>query len=415
MILAGMGAGDKGVQPFDPVGEAMLDQEIERPIGDGRLRRETAFAKDAKDFVCAQRAMLGQKDLKHAPAHGRQLQPGRLAMGCGSVDARRDAVGVVMVFEADHSLLICYTITYIKRAFSQRVIFMRLIAILLVLALAPAANAQAPRVAADILPVHSLAARVMDGVGEPDLILPPGASPHGYAMRPSEAVTLENAGIVFWVGADLTPWLADPIQVLADDARHVALLDHEGTIQREADGHDHHGHDHGDHDPHAWLDPMNARIWLRVIADVLSEADPENAASYRLNADAAQAEVDTLIAEMAAALKPLQAHSYAVTHDAFGHLEDRFGMQASFAILSGDADQPGPKRIAELRNMAISGQVTRAFSEQQTETRLIQVVFDGLPVVVCEIDLLGTEIAMGPNQYWQSMRLLADIMGNCGA
>ena len=49
------------------------------------------------------------------------------------------------------------------------------------------AIADVPSVAVDIAPVHSLVARVMDGVGSPDLVIPPGASPHEYSLRPSEA------------------------------------------------------------------------------------------------------------------------------------------------------------------------------------------------------------------------------------
>jgi zinc transport system substrate-binding protein len=75
--------------------------------------------------------------------------------------------------------------------------------------------ADVPRVAVDIAPVHSLVARVMEGVGTPDLILPPGASPHEYSLRPSEAAALQEADIVFWMGEDLTPWMEDAVETLA--------------------------------------------------------------------------------------------------------------------------------------------------------------------------------------------------------
>jgi zinc transport system substrate-binding protein len=58
------------------------------------------------------------------------------------------------------------------------------------------ARAEVPSVVADIAPVQSLAARVMAGLGTPTLIVPSGASPHGYAMRPSEARALQDAGLV---------------------------------------------------------------------------------------------------------------------------------------------------------------------------------------------------------------------------
>jgi len=59
------------------------------------------------------------------------------------------------------------------------------LALPLTLCLATPALADAPRVVTDIPPVHSLAAMVMDGVGTPELLLPPGASPHDFALRPS--------------------------------------------------------------------------------------------------------------------------------------------------------------------------------------------------------------------------------------
>src|SRR6056297_1648773 len=78
--------------------------------------------------------------------------------------------------------------------------------------MAGTAMAEVPRVAVDIAPVHSLVARVMEGVGEPSLIVQPGASPHEYNLRPSEAAALQDAGVVFWVGEDLTPWMAGAVE-----------------------------------------------------------------------------------------------------------------------------------------------------------------------------------------------------------
>ena len=69
------------------------------------------------------------------------------------------------------------------------------------------ATADPPRVSADISPVFSLVARVMDGVGMPTLIIQHGATPHGYAMRPSEAAAIENSELIFWIGEEMSPWL----------------------------------------------------------------------------------------------------------------------------------------------------------------------------------------------------------------
>ena len=113
------------------------------------------------------------------------------------------------------------------------------------------ALAEAPSVAVDIAPVHSLVARVMDGVGVPSLIVQSGASPHEYSLRPSEASALQEAGLVFWIGPDLTPWLEDAVGTLATDADVTTLLEAEGTMELEfREGALFEAHDHDDHDDH---------------------------------------------------------------------------------------------------------------------------------------------------------------------
>lgn len=118
------------------------------------------------------------------------------------------------------------------------------------------AVADVPQTAVDIAPLHSLVARVMADVGEPDLIVAPGASPHEYNLRPSEAQALQDAEIVFWIGPDLTPWLAGAVETLASGAEVVTLAEDDATTTLpmrenalfEAHSHDHGGHDHEDHE-----------------------------------------------------------------------------------------------------------------------------------------------------------------------
>ncbi len=146
----------------------------------------------------------------------------------------------------------------------------RVFATLLTL-LATTAQAEAPRVATDIAPVHGLVAAVMAGTGTPDLVVPIGADPHGYAMRPSEARALSQADVVFWVGPSLAPWLAEPVETLATQANLVTLEEVEGLNRLELrnnarfvphdhshdGGHDHaedHGHDDGHASAHAHSD-----------------------------------------------------------------------------------------------------------------------------------------------------------------
>ncbi len=126
-------------------------------------------------------------------------------------------------------------------------------------------------VVASIKPVHSLVAAVMQGVGEPGLIVKGAGSPHTYSMRPSEATMLQEADVVFWVGHDLEPFLEKPLESITANAKTVELLDAHDLVKLEFreggafDEHDHgdhgdehahddHGHDEHDHDAKAEAD-----------------------------------------------------------------------------------------------------------------------------------------------------------------
>ncbi len=112
-------------------------------------------------------------------------------------------------------------------------------------------------VVASIKPVHSLVAAVMQGVGEPGLIVEGAGSPHNYALKPSQARMLESADVIFWVGHELEAFLERPVETLGANAKSVELIDaHDlvklgfregGAFEEHAHGDegDHHGHDHG--------------------------------------------------------------------------------------------------------------------------------------------------------------------------
>lgn len=288
---------------------------------------------------------------------------------------------------------------------------MRLL-IVLALVLAPVTShgqGKAPDVVASIAPVHSLVARVMQGVGAPRLLLPPGASPHDYALKPSDAAALAQAALVVWTGPGAERWLAGPAATLAGSAVVLRLDQVPGlTLLARREGaafaaHDH-GPDpsHGDHDtvdPHLWLDPDNAILWLEAIAEALADVDPARAATYRANAAAGRAEIAALADQIAARMAPLAGRSFVVLHDAFHYFEHRFGVEATGAIALGDARPPGPARLAEIRNHVREAGVRCLFREPQQPARLVDLVAEGSVAATGILDPLGAALSPGPALY----------------
>lgn len=284
--------------------------------------------------------------------------------------------------------------------------------------------AAAPRVAVDIPPVHALVAQVMDGVGAPDLIVPPGTSPHGYALRPSEAVVLQRADLVVWIGPGLTPWLAPALPRIAARAEIVTLETHRDTrrlpLRRQAAfaatdaAHARDDADTAPMDPHMWLDPANARAWVAAIAAALAGIDPDNAARYAANADAAAAGIDALEVELSARLAAATPAPFVVFHDGYQYFEAAFDVPAAGAIVLADGSDPSPARIAEIRGLVRDLGVRCAFSEPQLNTALIDTVFEGTDATIAVVDPLGAQYAPGPGLYDAVLRDLVNAVISCG-
>jgi zinc transport system substrate-binding protein len=348
-----------------------------------------------------------------------------------------------------------------------------MIRLLAVCSLAPAAAwAEVPNVMTDFAPIHSLTAQVMGDLGSPDVLLPPGADPHDFALRPSDAAKLGEAELLFWTGPSLTPWLTDLIDTLAPNATQVALLDlpdwetlpirdiqqfvvpaaaedddahddhghddhghddhghddhghddhgHDDHGDKHGDDHAHddhghshgHSHDHGDFDPHAWLDPRVAQVWVAAIADQLGTVDPDNAATYAANAEAAIARLAALDAELAEQLAPLAGRAYILPHDGYQYFETRYGLTAAGAISGIDARTPGPAQIASLREQMAASDIVCVFSDAEIGDRWATVVTEGTGARTAQIDGVGVDLEAGTELYEALLRRLADDFTAC--
>ena len=304
-----------------------------------------------------------------------------------------------------------------------------------------AAIADSPRVVTDIAPVHSLVSRVMDGIGKPDLIVPNETSPHDYRLRPADAEALESAGLVFWMGEGLTPWMERALDSLSGEATIIELLALDETVtlafregalfddhdhDKEHDDHDDHddhdhdkehddhaGHDHGEFDPHAWLSTDNAKTWLNVIAAKLSSVDPANAGGYFANASEAIAELDALDKEVDEMLDTVRGGKFIVFHDAYQYFETVYDFPASGAISLSDASDPGAARIAEIAKRIEGENIQCVLSEPQFNANMVDTVMAGTEAKTEVIDPLGFGIEPGASLYTKLIKGMATSLVNC--
>ncbi|MFA9230179.1 MAG: zinc ABC transporter substrate-binding protein [Microgenomates group bacterium] len=278
------------------------------------------------------------------------------------------------------------------------------------------ATAEVPKVVTDIPPVYALVAQVMGDLGQPILLLEKGADEHDFQLRPSQMQVIADAGLVVWIGPELTPWLTRALDA-GSEARQLALLSDPETrvlSYPKEHGHEEGAHDHDGIDPHAWLNPENASIWTDLIAAELALLDPENASIYVRNAGATKDKIAQLDAELGQILAPLKSAGFVTYHQAYGYFAAHYGLAYLGAVASGDAATPGAERLVELQAELRAGEVICAFPEAQHDPGLLEQILDSTTVRMGgAIDPVGSSLEPTPQAYETLLRQLATTVSDC--
>ncbi|MDO7896623.1 zinc ABC transporter substrate-binding protein [Pseudomonas citrulli] len=278
------------------------------------------------------------------------------------------------------------------------------------------------KVLTSIKPLQLIAAAVQDGVGVPEVLLPPGASPHHYALRPSDVRKVQSVDLLYWIGPDMEGFLPRvlngrtlPSVALQDlpglKLRHFAEDSHSHT---DEDG-DEHDHDHrpGTIDAHLWLSPLNARVIAAKMAADLSAADPANAARYQSNLAGFNQRLDALDTRLKARLAGVAGKPYFVFHEAFDYFEDHYGLKHAGVFAVAAEVQPGAQHVAAMRSRLQAVGKTCVFSEPPLRPRLAETLVAGLPVKLAELDALGGYTPATAQGYEQLLEKLGNDLAGC--
>ncbi|KJZ42594.1 ABC transporter substrate-binding protein [Pseudomonas fluorescens] len=277
------------------------------------------------------------------------------------------------------------------------------------------------KVLTSIKPLQLIAAAVQDGVAIPEVLLPPGASPHNYALRPSDVRKVQSVDLLYWIGPDMEGFL--PRVLNGRTLPNVAVQDLPGMKLRRfaEDSHSHaeeadeHDHDHrpGSLDAHLWLSPVNARVIATKMAADLSAADPDNAARYQSNLKAFDERLDALDARLKKRLADVQGKPYFVFHEAFDYFEDAYGLKHVGVFSVAAEVQPGAQHVAAMRARLQEVGKTCVFSEPPLRPRLAETLVAGLPVKLAELDALGGYTPATAQGYEQVLEKLGNDLAGC--
>ncbi|ULT70677.1 zinc ABC transporter substrate-binding protein [Pseudomonas sp. BC42] len=277
------------------------------------------------------------------------------------------------------------------------------------------------RVLTSIKPLQLIAAAVQDGVAVPEVLLPPGASPHNYALRPSDVRKVQSVDLLYWIGPDMEGFLPRVLKgrslpsVAVQDLPGMKLRHFAEDSHSNAEDADEHDHDHrpGTLDAHLWLSPVNARVIASRMAADLSAADPANAARYQSNLKAFNERLDALDARLKTRLAGIAGKPYFVFHEAFDYFEDAYGLKHTGVFSVAAEVQPGAQHVAAMRARLQQVGKTCVFSEPPLRPRLAETLVAGLPVTLAELDALGGYTPATAQGYEQVLEKLGNDLAGC--
>ena len=312
------------------------------------------------------------------------------------------------------------------------------------------------KVVTTIKPLHSLISNVMDGVGEPSLIIEGSTSPHSFVLKPSHAKMIEAADIIFWIGEDIETFMEKPLDSIAKNAKKISFMelnsidklkfresnifdhddhddhghgeekdhddhghgeekDHDDHGHGEEKDHDdhsgHEGHHHGEYDAHIWLDPENAKEMLHEIAHELSDLDPQNADKYNKNADNTILAIDEMISNLSKNIN--NNAKFIVFHDAYQYFEKRFGVSTAGALTLNTDVLPGAKQISDIQEVIVEQNIQCIFSEPQFNPKIIETIAEDTGIKTGVLDPLGSIFDANKQQYFKLIQDLGDKLKDC--
>lgn len=295
----------------------------------------------------------------------------------------------------------------------------RLLATFLLIVCSTAAQAQV-NILTSIKPLQLIAQAIQGEQGQAQVLLPPGASPHSFSLRPSDRKRLAEAELFYWIGPDMENFLTalakqhQQASIAIQSLPNLQLLYYTAEHEDEEDDHEHHDeHDHhhqpGGLDTHLWLSIPNALVIAERMATDLSRLDAQHAPVYQNNLAAFQQRLKTLDNELAQQLAEVQDKNFFVFHEAFNYFEQAYGLQHGGVLAINAEVQPGARHLQEMRQRLEQAGPSCIFTEPPAPPRLAFSLSKDLPIQLQEVDVLGVQA----QNYEQLLQELASQLKQC--
>lgn len=253
---------------------------------------------------------------------------------------------------------------------------------------APPNQGEATTVLTSFYPLEFLATRIAQGseTVTVESVAPSGAEPHDLELAPAQVVDIGEADLLIYLSG-FQPAIDDAVAVVGPNALDIAsAVRLEAFDAAEHDHAEDESHDHGEADPHFWLDPQRMADAAEAISAALSEQAPTQAATFEANNAALQAELADLDAAFTEGLAQCRTRTLVTSHDAFGYLAERYGLETVGISGIDPEGEPSPARLREVAGVVEATGTTTIFTESLISARAAEVLAQDLGVTTALLD-----------------------------
>lgn len=202
-----------------------------------------------------------------------------------------------------------------------------------------------------------------------------GAEIHGYQPTPGDIAKAADADLILDNGLNLEAWFSQFVDGL--DVPHVVVSEGVETISIAEDAYE------GLPNPHAWMSPLNAQIYVDNMVEAFAELDPGNAADYASNADSYKAELQAVNDELTTELATLAPNQRALItcEGAFSYLARDAGLSEHYLWAVNAEQQSTPRQVAAVIDFVRDNDVPAVFCESTVSDRTMQQVVEASDAV----------------------------------
>lgn len=231
-------------------------------------------------------------------------------------------------------------------------------------------------VVASFYPLQFVAERLLGDAGEVSSLTKPGAEPHDLELTPKDVAAVGGADLVVYLSG-FQPAVDDAVSSEAADHSYDVADDAEldltyTPIEEGAEATE----EAGSTDPHFWLDPTRLATVSDALAQRLGELDADRAEEFSDRAATLRDELEALDAELATGLSSCQSTDLVTSHNAFGYLAQRYGMdQIGITGLTPD-EEPSPADLAAVTAYVRDRGVRTIYTETLVSQEIAATVAD---------------------------------------